>query len=327
MGRTPVLLLDARERLSVAAASLGARCAALGAEAEALAASIADPRLDFRAQVLERRRAGLALNRALAHAELDEVLDAVVRSGGAVAASHPLERGGEDLTSALNADWGGGAEAESEVREVCGWAGSLIDQTVRPGGKALFLGAGTGRHVVELAGRFGESWAVDLSVDRTWLFERVLRQPLAFAAFEDGAPMSRDGLTRLARTEPPASSAHLHLAVADARCLPLADAGATHVVSIYFTDMVPLHQLLPEAWRVLVPGGTFMHVGPLDYAFPDPAWRLAPEELPEAFRRFGFEIDSLRAQPMEFRRSSQSGIQVIYRGLVFRARKTELPAG
>lgn len=69
-----------------------------------------------------------------------------------------------------------------------------------------------------------------------------------------GFDLSRDQL-RLARTRIP-------VAVADARRLPLRDASAEFVCSMLtHTDLDGYERLVAEALRVLVPGGTFVHVG------------------------------------------------------------------
>ena len=79
-----------------------------------------------------------------------------------------------------------------------------------------------------------------------WLFDQVLQRPVEFAAFEDCVPWLREGLTRFARSQPPAPLPGLRLAVADARQIPLPDAGVSLVFSIYFTDMLPLWPVAPK---------------------------------------------------------------------------------
>ena len=66
------------------------------------------------------------------------------------------------------------------------------------------------------------------------------------------------------------------------------------VVSIYFTDVLPLSVLLKEVKRLLVPGGVFVHFGPLDYHFDDVDERWSVEEVREVFRREGFAIKTER---------------------------------
>jgi SAM-dependent methyltransferase len=55
------------------------------------------------------------------------------------------------------------------------------------------------------------------------------------------------------------------------------------VVSIFFTDVIPLSKLLPEVRRVLRPGGRFISVGPLHYHFTDRAEWLTQEEVRYVF--------------------------------------------
>jgi ubiquinone/menaquinone biosynthesis C-methylase UbiE len=72
--------------------------------------------------------------------------------------------------------------------------------------------------------------------------------------------------------------------IADARALPIPDASLGAVVSIFFTDVVPLSKLLPEVRRVLRPGGRFISVGPLCYHFTDKAEWLTQEETRFVFK-------------------------------------------
>jgi ubiquinone/menaquinone biosynthesis C-methylase UbiE len=67
--------------------------------------------------------------------------------------------------------------------------------------------------------------------------------------------------------------------IADALLLPIPDASLEAVVSIFFTDVIPLSRLLPEVRRVLRPGGRFISVGPLVYHFEDKAEWLTQEEM------------------------------------------------
>ncbi len=326
VGRVPILLHETRQRLSTAAASLGTRLGAIDNEVAALARAADDPRLRFRVPVLAKRREGLIRNRAIIQAELGDVLEGILRGGGPLASDEPTQPGealGEPDNGTLHTDWGHSPEGEAEIAEVCALALELAGEPV-PGADLhpLFLGAGNGRHAFELSRHLGSGSAIDISIDRMWLFDQLLQRPLELAAFEDGAPRTREELTRLYETEPPKSPPGLQLAVADARQLPLLDGSVTHAFSIYFTDMVPLGQLLPEVARVLSPGGAFLHVGPLHYSFPDAAWRLAPDELPTVFREFGLEIEQLRERTLERGRSNASGAQLTYRALAFRARKT-----
>jgi SAM-dependent methyltransferase len=119
-----------------------------------------------------------------------------------------------------------------------------------------------------------------------------------------------------ARRVPP-----VRYAVADATALPFADRSWPLVVSAYFTDVLPLSRLLPELWRVLAPGGRFVHVGPLGYHFDDLAEHLPADELVDAFRFAGFEVGPRRWMTSTHHRLPGSLFTGSFENLVFTARR------
>lgn len=72
----------------------------------------------------------------------------------------------------------------------------------------------------------------------------------------------------------------------------MADRSQSALVSVYFTDVLPLRIYLAEARRVLKPGGIFIHVGPLIYHFNDESQMLTPDEVLAVFREYGFVIQT-----------------------------------
>jgi SAM-dependent methyltransferase len=105
--------------------------------------------------------------------------------------------------------------------------GSLCEMLGRGVGLSLEIGCGTGIHAARIRGLGWSPFGIDLSA----------------------------GMLRHARTRLP-------IAQADGERLPFGDASFVSVVAVMIhTDVANYSAVLREAWRVLAPGGCFVHVG------------------------------------------------------------------
>jgi carnosine N-methyltransferase len=322
-GGIPILAPEPLELLAMEAAQIGTRRAKSRRRLDALDAAARDARLAFRSEPFAARREGMLRNDRLAEAQLLDVLAALASLGGV---RSPLDgpNGQRTLTKDamqyLYSDWGPGA-AGSDAATIRGEVSRLI--ALRPpaeGDRVLVVGAGLGRHAADFASKCRDVVAIDLAFEPLWLCTRLMEAPLEFALFQDVAPLDRQGLTLLSSTAPAVRPAGLSLAVADAAHLPLPDASVSHILSVYFTDLVPLPTLLSEARRVLRPGGSFLHLGPLHYGGGDGfEWHVAPEELPQAFAALGFKMGAVNQLQLHFQRTPGCGLDISYAGYAFNA--------
>jgi ubiquinone/menaquinone biosynthesis C-methylase UbiE len=72
--------------------------------------------------------------------------------------------------------------------------------------------------------------------------------------------------------------------------MPFKDASLSAVLSLFFTDVIPIHQWINEIYRSLSKNGVFIHIGPLDYHFEDLEYQYSVEEMKEIFKQHQFEI-------------------------------------
>lgn len=113
--------------------------------------------------------------------------------------------------------------------------------------------------------------------------------------------------------------------VSDAANLPLKTGSLSVYISVYFTDVVALKLLLPEIKRVLVDGGIFIHIGPLEYFFKNASEMLSADEIKHFFESEGFvtlEEDSLVSTHLK---SSVSMLSRNYSNWVFVAKLKKSP--
>jgi SAM-dependent methyltransferase len=188
------------------------------------------------------------------------------------------------------------------------------------GGPALVLGAGVGR-LAEAVG--GQGWT-------TIALESALAMAAAVVRLRRGPLRAHDVLTRNARlTEDGARPFEARAGrgddvayvLGDALRAPLPAASVSLVVSVYFTDVVPVFDLIAEVWRLLRPGGRFVHVGPLGYHHDDLTQHLSARELLDAFADAGFTVDGPRWAPSPHLDAAGSLQRCGFDNLVFRAEK------
>ncbi len=277
-GRLPILVADPETYL------LGERRILdhLAAEHRTAAEVYADraPSAGRRAPILAAIAGGLRVNAAL----LEDLSGCLPDSQAqpALYASAP----GADLFGALARDWTGAAETEAELAAIRTAIWPALETAPE---RLLVLGAGTGRLLCDLGGEFPGAIGVELSAAMAGAYARLTeRGSLDFHRVMRGNFRRAADEGRRLRAERTLSASRPPYLVADATCLPVRDGAVDVVLSVFFTDLVPLSKLLPEALRVLRTGGRFIHFGPLGYAFDDPAEHHALDELPDVFAAQGF---------------------------------------
>ena len=198
--------------------------------------------------------------------------------------------GGIDLFGALRRDWSGAQEAEEELK-----AGlDALLSVMRPNSpkSILVLGAGVGRRICDLAEDCPVVVGVDLSFTMAsafqWLCDR--EELTAYQLLTGNFHRAADECERIDARRDRADGDPIYV-IGDATRLPFEAEQFDAVVSDYFTDIVPLSNLLPEVARVLRPTGRFYHFGPLGYAFPDHSEHYAIDEIPEVFASHDFTVE------------------------------------
>lgn len=198
----------------------------------------------------------------------------------------------ETCLNYLRRDWGNQSQSEEEIAIVNKRIQSLIHDHCITHQSALVVGAGLARYAHELAPQFGKTIAIDHSLSMAGFYHMLQKNDIEFYHIKLKNAVSNNQQIDLIR----ASSQKLrkqvnqtiHYAIADAKALPFQEQTLSAIISIYFTDVLPLHSFIPEVLRSLAPGGIFIHYGPLQYHFDQLADCFSAEELKkELFHTYG----------------------------------------
>jgi ubiquinone/menaquinone biosynthesis C-methylase UbiE len=218
----------------------------------------------------------------------------------------PAELGILDVTGFLRRDWSRQPECEAEVLAIAAAVCDAIRRHAAAHERILVLGAGTGRLAYELRAAFGSDVvAIDVSVAMalTVLMLRRGRRRL-YEIHETNVARTADQVREYDAEIPAAPEAtDVTYVVGDALASPLADHSVNVVASIFFTDVVRPPRLIEEISRLLVPGGLFVHFGPLSYSIKSPANELTAEELTVLLRERGFRVEEDRWEMLPFQDS------------------------
>jgi len=330
LGELPVLAPQSSRHLAGEAIRLRRDLSWFQQQRSLLAAG--ERRFPRRAQTQERIRIALGRTSECFVEILAMLVSHVDRAAVVEVAAQPLPDtgayGARRICSLLRRDFGGEPEGEEEVGSLVQAIFGQLEAVHRTGDRVLVLGCGAGRLAEELAATGFAVTAIDLSAVLLSAALMLRTRPLDLCDVQtrNARDAARQAEAFTARHRPlaaPASprAARVRYAVADATAMPFVDESWPVVVSVYFTDVVPLSRLLPDVWRVLQPRGHFIHVGPLGYHFDDPAEHLAADELLDAFRFGGFDVGPTRWLPGTYHKAPGSLCVSSFDNLVFSARK------
>lgn len=200
----------------------------------------------------------------------------------------------------LRRDWAGHEKGEQELATLLAPIRQEINSNLGDRDRALVLGAGCGRLAWELADSFEQVLAVDNSLTMAQQFLTATQDSLEFyGVFNKNIGISDHfaktftaSLAQAGKGSKITQNHKVSYFIGDARNLPMPDQSVSLIVSAYFTDVLPIHEVLQEVKRLLRPGGLFIHFGPLEYHFPEVANRLSMEELQAAFVAEGFSLNA-----------------------------------
>ncbi len=199
-----------------------------------------------------------------------------------------------DFWHYLARDWSGSKAGQEELSVIVPAIVDHISGRLASRDVVVIPGAATGRIAWELQQHFKHVAAFDSSFAMVASFRLLTEEPQTLWQIDQANRATAADVAQSFKALVPertASVGELSFSVADALAIPFPEGKASAFVSVYFTDVLSLPELLQSARRVLAPGGLFVHFGPLDYhpGVPQGARRPA-DHLREMFDLHGFDF-------------------------------------
>jgi LSD1 subclass zinc finger protein len=293
LGRVPILLRDPESHLASTHGNVGSLIR--GEEARLAKVESARENGQKPLPALRRIAAGMARNLELYRRWLT-LLEQASSALESTASGSALDNTGyTSIVRYLMQDWSRTHESESFIALIRDQVSrDLVDHLAEPG-PIVMLGAGTGRLAHELAPR--EVWALDLSLPMALSYGLLRQGSLQVCDPIEANTFSIEDLYPEHLLRADVTREIMGYIVADALQMPFADRSLAAVLSIYFSDIVPLSALLREATRLLRPGGAFVHFGPLGYSTYQPGEMWTVQEVRELLAEHGLRLRAERLVP------------------------------
>jgi SAM-dependent methyltransferase/uncharacterized protein YbaR (Trm112 family) len=200
----------------------------------------------------------------------------------------------------LQRDWCWLPEGEQELNTIKNSLFKAMNKWSPSLDSVLVVGAGAGRIAWELCEICKHVYATDNALTMVYQFYDLLEHDIPFSEINRNNIFDSDDAVRSLRAslhspyEDARKSVHrqnkLSYFVGDALNTPLQDHSVSAIVSVYFTDLVPMKAYVQEIKRLLKHSGMFFHFGPLEYDLPNVSDHLSASDIKAIFAANNFAI-------------------------------------
>ena len=195
----------------------------------------------------------------------------------------------------LKRDWSNFENGENEIQLIQNNITSYLNKFNTDFQNCIFLGAGTGRLVLENSNAFKEVLAIDYSMTMVSMFYDLQEQDIEFYEIlskniKKDEDVVKKYIASLTNAKTSFNLENINYFIGNALQIPLQTKSISVIFSIFFSDVVPIHLLIKEVERVLKEGGLFIHFGPLEYHFREIENMLTIEEIKNIFIMNNFDI-------------------------------------
>lgn len=195
----------------------------------------------------------------------------------------------------LHRDWCWSDAGENELKLIFDTISLFSEKySVVENKNTLIIGAGAGRTAWDMCKIFNSVYAVDSSYCLVSYFYTLLKRNIRFNLITNRNVYSKNNIVTsyeaFINPQNIDNIGKFNFFVGYATKIFLPSESIDVISSVYFSDVLPFHDLLSEVKRILKPSGLFIHYGPLGYHFADLENCMSAEEIKEILEENGFSI-------------------------------------
>ena len=206
----------------------------------------------------------------------------------------------------------------------------VLPQSSFDAGVVLTMGAGASRFSYDFHRHWDAEYSVLLDINPLLLTiagNIIDGETVAMYEFPV-APLSIHDYAVLQECKMPSAAGQAHPSqfdciLGDVSNVPFEDKSFDTILTPWLIDIIPmdLREFIPHINRLLKPGGTWINTGSLAFFHKNECWNYSEDEVIDLLKKFGFEIEGVQREEIEYLHSPHSAHGRTETVLSFSARK------
>lgn len=196
-------------------------------------------------------------------------------------------------------DWSNTIDSEKELQDIITPLKQEIGKYNLEGKIALIPGCGLGRISYELSDIFKQIYSFDISLTMINMLNEVKFNKKKLKTYSTKNTLSEKhkykefsiDIKNILSKQKQKNINRIIDFVGDSKNIPLPSNSVDTIISVYFSDVIPMSEYLEEFTRVLKPNGVLIHFGPLDYHFNDISQHYSLEVFFKNLKNKGFKVN------------------------------------
>lgn len=196
-------------------------------------------------------------------------------------------------------DWSNSKDSEKELHDIIIPLRLEISKYSLEGKIALIPGCGLGRISYELSDIFSQVYSFDISLTMINMTNEIKLNRKNIKTYNTKNSLLENdkykefhiNIKDIISKQKQKSINRVINFVGNSNNIPLPDNSVDIIISVYFSDVIPMSEYLEEFTRVLKPNGIFIHFGPLDYHFNDLSQHHSLETFFSNLENKGFRVN------------------------------------
>lgn len=196
-------------------------------------------------------------------------------------------------------DWSNSKDSEKELLDIITPLRKVISNFSLKGKTALIPGCGLGRISYELTDIFKQIYSFDISLTMLNMMDEIKLNRKKIKTYNTKNNLLENdkykefsiNIKDILSKQKQKSVNRVINFIGNSNNIPLPDNSVDIIISVYFSDVIPMSEYLEEFTRVLKPNGIFIHFGPLDYHFNDLSQHHSLETFFSNLEDKGFRVN------------------------------------